>query len=275
MGKWAKSLFGREKFDRVGLVIAGTISPKFERRVLALFDKVVSSKDAVYHGHLAKKGGHYYPILTNVYGAPAIMDSLTEMYDGGCRNIIFVGYAYGGFKANLDVGSYTLPTKAYHFDGIYSPLDTSRTMSLPNKELRAKLKQVLDKGKVPYVKGSNISVPSVTFQLPHENIKYKAIKPRPVSLEMELAACFSRARDIGMRAAGVLIVSDNRTSSIGDENKSKLRKQAKLNVLRYIVNNLSRFRLPALKTKRRFDIDEQLASIIEDPEDLTNIYRKK
>ncbi len=46
-------------------------------------------------------------------------------------------------------------------------------------------------------------------------------------------------------------------------------------VLKCLVENLRKFDLPNLKTKREFDIDEHLANIIEDPEDVTNVYRKK
>ncbi len=273
MGKWAKSLFGREKFDRVGLVLAGTINPEFEKKVLRLFDKVISSKDSVYHGHLVKKNKHHYPILTNVYGGPAMMDSLTEMYDGGCRNVIFIGYDYSGFKKSLDVGSIVLPTNSYHFDGIYSPLDPSKTVSLPNRELKAIVKKILDNIKFEYTEGKNISVPSVTFQLPHANEAYKRINP--LTIEMELASFFSRSKDIGMRSAGILVISDNRTSAISDESKHKLRTDIKFNILENLVKNLREFDLPNLKTKREFDIDEHLASIIENPEDATNVYRKK
>ena len=43
---------------------------------------------------------------------------------------------------------------------------------------------------------------------------------------MELAACLSRAKDIGIRAVGLLIISDNRTSAINNKEKRKLRYQA-------------------------------------------------
>lgn len=273
MGKWAKNAFGKEKFDRVGLVLAGATNKKFEKRVLGLFDKVVFSKDHVYHNHLVRKGKHYYPFITNIYGGPAMTDSLTEMHDGGCRNVIFIGYAYAGFKKNLDVGSVVLPAKAYHFDGLYSPLDPSRTVALPNRELRAKVKEILDQNRIDYTEGKNISVPAVTFQLPHANERYKRIKP--LTVEMELASCFSRARDIGMRSAAILIISDNRTSSIGDKTKSELKREAKFDVLKWLVENLTKFDLPNLKTKRKFDIDEHLANIIENPEDTTNVYRNR
>ena len=273
MGKWAKSLFGKEKFDRVGLVLAGTIKKEFETKVLHLFDKIISSKDDAYHGHLVKKDKYFYPILTNVYGAPAMMDSLAEMYDGGCRNVIFIGYAYAGFKDNLDVGSIVLPTISYHFDGIYSPLDPTRTIAAPNKQLREKIKDILDKYNLNYSEGANISVPAVTFQLPHANKKYKKISP--MTVEMELASCFSRAKDIGMRAAGILVISDNRTSAIGYENKRKFRENVRYNILKILGENITKFNLPNLKTKRKFNIDEHLASIIELPNDSRNIYKKK
>ncbi|MFH0936151.1 MAG: hypothetical protein V1815_00540 [Candidatus Woesearchaeota archaeon] len=67
MGKWAKSIFGKERFGDIGIVLAGTSTPEFEKTILRLFDKVVSSKDNVYHTHLVKKDGIEYPIVFNIY----------------------------------------------------------------------------------------------------------------------------------------------------------------------------------------------------------------
>lgn len=270
MGKWAKSLFGREKFHRVGILLAGTRHPALEKKLLAQFDKVLSSKHSAVDGHLLKKGKNAHAVVSNVYGGPSVMDALALMHDGGCRTVIFIGYAYAGFKKPLEVGSFTVPTKSYHFDGIYSSLDPSRTMATPNRDLKAKLKQVLAKAGIPFVEGPNVSVPSVTFQPPHYNEHYKKINP--LTLEMELAAFLSRTKDLGMRGAAVLVISDNKKSSIA--HKKELRRQGKLQAFKAIVKNLKKFDLSPLKTKHTFTIDKHLASIIEDPEDVTNVYRK-
>ena len=272
MGNWAKTLFGKEKFDEVGIVVAGTISPEFEKNILGFFDKVISSKDAVYHAHLASKKGKEYPIVFNVYGAPAMVDLLTQMHDGGCKTVLFVGSAYGGFK-NLDVGSIVLPIKSYHFDGLYHPIEPDRKLDYSDKDLTVKLEKLLKKQKINYSIGTNISVPAVTFQLPHANEEYRKINPSTV--EMELAACYSRAKDLGMRSTGLLIISDNRKSSIGDHTKRELRHAAKTLVLKTLIENIDYFKLPELPNHKKFSIDAHLASIIEDPEDKTNIYRKK
>lgn len=270
MGIWAKGLFGKEKFSEIGIVMAGT-NTSIEKQILSFFDEVIYSKDSVYHGHLVRKGRKEYPLVTNVYGSPAMVDSITEMYDGGCRNIIFIGYAYGGFT-NLDVGSIIIPNKSYHFDGIYHPIEPDRKISLPDNKLKTKLENIFKRKKINYSNGNNISVPAVTFQLPHYNKDYLEIKP--VSVEMELAACFSRCKDIGIRTAGVLVISDNRKSSIHDEEKKKLKYESKMKVLEIIVNNLEQLNLKSLKTKKEFNVFEHLASIIQDPKDITNVYKK-
>ncbi|MBI2672990.1 hypothetical protein HYX19_01910 [Candidatus Woesearchaeota archaeon] len=270
MGKWAKDLFGKESFDSVGIVIAGTNSPKFERKILRLFDKVISSKDSVYHAHLVRKNNKEYPIVFNVYGAPAMVDVMTEMHDGGCHNLIFIGYAYGGFK-NLDVGSIIVSDKSYHFEGIYHHIETDRKIDYPDKELKRKLEEIFKKNKINFYNGTNVSVPAVSFQPRHANREYQKIKP--LTLEMELAACFSRAKDIGIRSVGILIISDNKSTSIGD--KSTLRNLAKIKVIETIIKKIHYFNLSKLKTRKKFDIDEHLASIIEDPNEMTNVYRKK
>lgn len=271
MGKWAKNLFGKSRFSNIGIVVAGTTNPKFEKKVLSLFDEVISSKDSVYHAHLVKKNGKNYPIVFNIYGAPAMMDVLTEMHDGGCKIVIFVGLAYGGFEKNLDVGTIVIPDKSYHFEGIFHPLHPDRRFNVPNAELMEKLENIFGREKVPHVKGTNISVPAVTFQLPHANKEYKAIKP--LSLEMELASCYSRAKDLGIRAAGILIISDNRSSSIIDKKTGLY--EIKLKVLETIINNIKNLSLPKLKVEKEFNIDEHLAFVIENPQDMTNIYRNK
>lgn len=270
MGKWAKALFGREKFGSVGIVLAGTIRHDFEKKVLRMFDKVLSSKDSVYHGHLVIKNGIAHPLVTNVYGAPAMVDVLTEMHDGGCRTIIFIGLAYGGFR-NLDVGAVVIPEKSYHFDGLYHTITPDRRVARADKTLREKLEEIFTKNNMPYVRGINISVPAVTLQPSHANEHYRKIKP--LTVEMELAACYTRSKEIGIRAAGALIISDNREVSIGDEIKKERRVAAKMKVIATVVENLRKLTLPPLSTKKKFTIDEHLASIIESPEDARNVYK--
>ena len=272
MGSWAKSAFGRGQFNDVGIIVAGTNSLEFEKAILDMFDEVVSSKDRVYHAHLVRKGKGYYPVVTNVYGAPALVDVLTEMHDGGCRTVIFVGYAYGGFK-NLEIGTVVIPTKAYHFDGIYHPIDPNKKFGLPDKELKDKIESLFKKNKITFVEGVNISVPAVTFQMPHANEHYNKIKPTTV--EMELASCYSRANDIGVRALGILIISDNKKTSIDDYNKRHIRTDAKKTVLQLISKNIGKIKLSHLKLKKDFKVDDYLANVIHDPKDETNVYKNK
>ncbi len=269
MGKWAESAFGRDSFGNVGIIVAGTSPPELQKTVLDFFDRTITSNDKVYHTYLAEKNSVIYPIVFNVYGAPAMMDILAEMHDGGCCNVLFVGYAYG-FK-NLAVGSIIVANRSYHFDGMYHALKLDRISSTPDRELKKKLEALFTKNKVEYVKGVNISVPAVTFQLPHANKEYQKI--RPATLEMELAACISRAKDIGMRTAGVLIISDNRKTSLNDEAKRRLRMAKIKRVLKLIVDNITDLTMPPMRRKKRFGINEHLASIIDDPTDSLNVYR--
>src|SRR3989344_2039246 len=270
MGSWAKNLFGADKFEDIGIVIAGTNKPEFEKEVLGLFDEVVHSKDSVYHAHLVKKNEKLYPIVFNVYGAPAMVDVLSEMHDGGCRTVIFIGYAYGGFK-NLDIARLVVIEKSYHFDGIYHPIEPDRKEALPDKELKKLIEDILNKNKIKFVNGVNVSVPAVTFQMPHANKHYKEIAPD--TCEMELASCLSRAKDLGMRSIGILIISDNRKISIGDQNLKKMRSKVKMEVISIIVDNIKNIKLSKLKVKKEFKIDEHLAYIIHDPNDETNVYK--
>jgi hypothetical protein len=134
------------------------------------------------------------------------------------------------------------------------------------------VERVLRNKDIAYKRGVNISVPAVTLQLPHTNQDYQKIQPATV--EMELASCFTRARDIGMRAAAVLIISDNRSSALGDERKRNLRHEAKIKILKAFIGTLPLYDLQPLQTKKTFSIDDHLASIIHDPSDEVNVYKK-
>ena len=272
MGGWAKTLFGQETFSDIGIVVAGVSNQEFEKEILTSFDDVLFSKDLVYHTHLVKKNGILYPIVFNVYGAPAMLDVLTPMHDGGCRNIIFVGEAYGGFK-NLDIGKVVIPYESHHFDGTYYHIDPKHNTGTPNKQLKEKLESLFEKHNIDYTTGINISVTAVTLQPLHANEEYQRIQPS--TLEMELSACYSRSRDIGIRAVGVLIVSDNKSSSINDTLKRELCNSMKINVLKTVIENLSHLRLPPLQKAEEFSINQYLAKVIEDPEDRINVYRSK
>ena len=270
MGKWARNEFGYEELGEVAIIVAGTINPEIEKKVLKFFEGVVSENDAVYHEYLMRKNKESYPIVFNVYGASAMLDLIAILHDGGCRNIIFVGSAYGGFK-NLKVGEIVIPHKSYHFEGVYKHINPERESAFADEDLKNTIERLFKKNYIEFTHGVNISVPSVTFQLRHDNEEYKKIGPS--TIEMELSSCLSRARDLGMRAAGVLVISDNKSSSIGDVEKKKARNESKLRVLRTIIDNISLFKLPRLKVEKEFSIDEHLASIIQSPGDKTNVYK--
>ncbi|MFH1209610.1 MAG: hypothetical protein V1663_02375 [archaeon] len=90
---------------------------------------------------------------------------------------------------------------------------------------------------------------------------------------MELASCYSRCKDIGIRSIGILIVSDNRSSSI--LNKKELLYKTKFKILKIIIDNIESLNMSNLKVEREFNIDKHLASVIEDPENSKNVYKEK
>lgn len=269
MGKFAEDDFGKSKFGSVGIIVAGTSNKEIEDEVLSFFDKKITFKDSVYHSYLAEKNGVNYPIIFNVYGAPVVIDALASMHDGGCKNVIFVGFAYG-FR-DVHVGDIVISTESHHFEGIYSIFDKKKAFSQGDKKLTAILKKIFDIDKIHYLEGKNISVPAVSFQLPHSNKFYKKIKP--LTLEMELASFFARAKDLGIRAAGVLVISDTKEASIIDKSKKQIRHTSKIKVLNNVISNLKKFDLPELKEHKHFKLDMHLASIIEDGSGV-NVYKK-
>lgn len=270
MGHWAKTEFGREQLGTTGIIVAGTGTPELEKSVMSSFDEIISSKDIVYHTYLARKGKHIHPVVFNVLGAPVVIDILSVLQEGGCKNIIFIGFAYGGFK-NLELGEVVVPTESYHFDGIFHAVKMDKDVSRPNSMMRSQLKKVLQKEKIRFHEGINISVPAVTLQPKHNNSDYNRI--RPICLEMEFAAFLSRAKEIGIRAAGVMIISDNRHTSLNDIKKREARREIKNDIIRAVIRNIDSFDLKPMKGSDRFNIDRYLADVIE-MDDGINVYRR-
>lgn len=269
MGSWAKKLFGNESIGKLGIVIAGTSSSEFENEITSMFDEVLNFKDSLFHAYLVRKGTTTYPLLFNVYGAPAMVDALAQMHDGGVQSVIFVGSAYGGFK-NLEVSSYVIPNKSYHFDGIYHPIKPDKLYDTPDSDLKTLVESVFKDNDYEYFDGVNLSVPAVTFQPAHANEEYKKISP--TTCEMELSACLSRAKDLGVRAVGILVISDNRKRGLG-EDRTK-RREAKKQLLGLLISNLNKFEIAPHPHVNKFKINEYLAWVIEDPDDENNVYRQ-
>lgn len=208
MGRWAQASFGRSAFHEVGLVIAGSSSPEQEQAILGLFDEGIASRHSVFHGHVVRKDELVYPLVLNVYGGSSLVDALAVMHDGGCRTVLFVGLAGGDI---------VIPNIAHHLDGLYTSIAPGRTQTFPDKMLKTRLEAGLTDCQIAFHIGTHISVPAVSLQPSMKDAHFQALNPDTVDLE--LAACRSRAADLGMRAAGVLIVSDNRTHPFGTKDR--------------------------------------------------------
>ncbi len=80
---------------------------------------------------------------------------------------------------------------------------------------------------------------------------------------MELSACYSRAKEIGIRAVGVLVISDNHNSRMGDKTVPSIA-PIRIKILQAIMNNIVCFTVPPLATTEEFNIDKYFDSISED-----------
>lgn len=267
MGSFAKNSFGFETLGNVGIIIGGSNKKDFIKHILNQFDDILYFKE---EGHskryTVKKDGKKIALAFDVYGSPCAIDIVCDMYDGGTSQIIFIGYAYGGFKKENDVGDIIIPNKSYHFDGMYHHIDEKRVFAENDYKLNEIIKEILNNNSINFKEGANISVQSVKHQLLHNNEKYAKIKP--VTCEMETSSVLSKAKDIGVRATSILVISDNKTSSYEDKLK---RDPSKRKVTETIINNLDKFTLNNLSNK--YNIKKHLANIIHHPDEEFNIYK--
>lgn len=258
VGSWSKKNFLQDTLGETALMFGGFMSQEREQAIVDVFDEVISFQDKIKHCYVVKKDGVSYTLAFNIWGSSMANDTVWHLYDGGVKNIIFLGYAYS--LHNQPVGASFQVHEVTHYDGSRP----DGTVVLPDSELSEKIQELL--GSLQEGKIRSYAVPSVINQRPH-----RTYNPAPDIVEMELGAVYSQAKEIGIRAVGLVVISDNHSHSI-----SKIHPQkdvAFYELTQKIVHSLPQLNLSALSSWGNASINKYLANVIELPE-RDNVYQK-
>lgn len=207
MGAWAEIEFGVKILPSRAYLFAGISGKEKIDAVVGSFDRVLVHRHDCYERYLVS--GSEAAVMFQLYGAPILCDLVTVLKDGGVKEAIFFGYACG-LADGMRVGDCVVPTQVQALDGVSARIGAG-TYTAPDADLTSLISDALQQKQIAFRRGKSVSVPA-TFWHGNE----KVIDPDAIALEMEFAAFCHCARVKGIKAAGVLVISDTRHQSLLD-----------------------------------------------------------
>jgi purine-nucleoside phosphorylase len=123
---------------------------------------------------------------------------------------IFFGYACG-IAEGMRVGDCVIPTQVQTLDGVTTKLGAEK-YTLPHAEMTGMISEVLQRNSFPFRSGKSVSVPATFWHGDESQIDSDVI-----ALELEFAAFCYCANAIGIKAAGIFIITDTREQGLLDK----------------------------------------------------------
>ena len=235
MGGWAKSDFGVSELPSTAIMFGGDNSLDIEDRITASFDKVIEKRHGVYHAYIVRKRKKEYALLFQVYGPALAVDGLHVLHDGGCREMVFIGYAWCCVET-ATVGDYILPSKTLLLDGFTNILAPRAKWAQGDVRMQSNVERATRPLKTPVHKGVTVSIPSV-FRKP-KGYAATLKRVRGIAHEQELGSLLHFSKVLKIRSAGALIVSDTALRRLYEEDTQRARSEALVRLTTEIVSIL-------------------------------------
>ena len=211
MGGWAKSDFGVSELPSTAIMFGGDNPLDVEDRIVASFDRVIEKRHGVYHAYIVKNREKEYALLFQVYGAALAVDGLHVLHDGGCKEMMFIGYAWCCVET-ATVGDYILPSKTLLLDGFTNILAPRAKWAQGDVAMQSKVERATRRLETPVHKGVTVSIPSVFRKPKGYSETFK--KVRGIAHEQELGSLLYFSKKLKIKSAGALIVSDTANQTL-------------------------------------------------------------
>lgn len=232
MASWSECEFGVKTLPPRAYLFAGESTREKIDTVVNTFDKVLLHRHDVYERYLVTGKGAGATVMFQLYGAPIMCDLVTILKDGNVKEALFFGYAYG-IAEDIEVGDCVLPIRVQALDGITARLGAG-TYVTPDHDLTEMISGALQRNGIPFRSGKSVSVPATFWHGDEAQIDSDAI-----ALELEYAAFCHCARVAGIKAGGLVIVSDTRHQGLLDDTRVP-RDPIMLETFRAIKDHLER-----------------------------------
>ncbi len=150
-------------------------------------------------------------ILYKSLGAPSAILSLEPLIVSGAKEIIIIGYC-GSLLPDYRMMDAVSISKAISEEGTSRHYFPRKRTFYPSPELKKRLENILEASNLPFLSGSVVST-DAPFRETRSWLKDK--QKRGIDLvDMEVSAVFALAQFYGIKAAALLIVSDEIWSGV-------------------------------------------------------------
>lgn len=227
MGKLSLAKLGLNKIPNRCFVVGGNTPLDTQKQIIDSFDSCQKFIDAIIHYYVVKKNKHIYLIIFGVYGAPMVADLIALLKDGGCKEIIFIGYAWGN---NLPIGSLILPSRIYSGERL---LPIQNHTLIPDLKILSLIKRKLVREQHKFIEAKSLSVPSVFYQTKFN--EQQIMKYKIDVVDMELSSIIFFSKNMRIHSAGILIINENHRRKIYHSTKAK--KQTIIQVFKALLIN--------------------------------------
>ena len=152
-----------------------------------------------------------YSITGPFVGAPYAVMLLENLIAWGARQIIFIGWC-GAISDTVKIGDIILPTSVYIDEGTSKHYGAGDTLPLHSDfPMVSKIRQVLENNNRDYHEGAVWTTDAVYRETQGEVVTHQ--QNGILAVEMEISALASVARFRGVDLAGILVVSDELSST--------------------------------------------------------------
>ena len=204
----------RRTDDRPMIIPSGSRSPSVRRAVCVpadtpsyLIDRFLSRKtrpaDRPPFVRLYRRGET--AIVTRFIGAPLAVMNLESLIASGAQEIVFLGFC-GSLSPRLPMLSAVSPLQAVSQEGTSRHYFVRRRNFRPHAGLRKRLEDSLRCRGLPFVQGTVVTTDAPFRETASWLAEMK--KRGAAAVDMELAAVFALAEYRSVRAAALMIVSD-------------------------------------------------------------------
>lgn len=152
-----------------------------------------------------------YSITGPFVGAPYAVMLLENLIAWGARQIIFIGWC-GAISDLVKIGDILLPTSVYIDEGTSKHYGAAGNSQLQaDFPMLAKVRQVLDKNNCDFHEGAVWTTDAIYRETRREVLTHQ--QKGVLAVEMEISALYSVALFRRVDLAGILVVSDELSSS--------------------------------------------------------------
>lgn len=214
MGNLSNSKFNRQRIPQTFIIIGGNTPIDVENQIVKDY-QVTNRVEKIFHYYELAHNSQNIGLVFGVYGAPMIIDLIHYLKDGGCTNIIFIGYAYS--RNNDWLNKLVVVKEALSVDGISGDIHNPTTYH-PTPQLQHQVQELLTRQNIDFLEDNVSSGPSVFYKPPEARSRMHEYTH---VIEMEVASVFFASQMLAISSAALVLVNETQEVQIHHQSGAK------------------------------------------------------